>query len=369
MPTAILQHSDTGAIESMKVMMDAIGWQLALPSSDLKSRLRYLGCDTVCNVETMVKDWGYDAPCPLPECGLSDLARVDVVFMDVKAHRNVYLIHKQWPQAKVIWHRVNGSMPENVPGKGEEINPPVPVLTPNLWYRGCEDCNWTGHNPKIYDTVNVPEMPLGTGIFRCDCRQRFYAYWPPFMRFEDYYDKLERPSSSTPKDPICLINGVLGWGYGAMVESARALGVKCYGLRSPDGLVNHAHIPEMLARSLAMVHLKSNDAPGYALYEALAAACPIVLPWQLINRCKMHDLFIPGETCLTFDENSDDWRSSADVPVCTKLLKDALERLRDPLENQRIGMNGHNKLLEVMWSNKNKVDVNSLTEFMNRLLA
>lgn len=340
MNTAILQHADTGAIESMAVMMHAIGWECALPSNDLKNALRGLRCDTVCDVDTMVRQWGYEPPSfqgkPLPEVGVSDLSRTDVVLMDVKAHRNAEKIWKRWPGLKVIWHRVNGSEPENVPGKGNEIDPPVPVLTPDLWYR--ERGPWSN---------------------------RSYAYWPPFYRIDDYV----RPRPTISYDPpLCLINNIGGWGHGAMVEPVRKLGVKCYGLDSPEGLVHHSNVPGLLSRALCMLHLKSNDAPGYALYESLAAACPIVCSWRLINRCKMHDLFIPGETCLVFDRDSTDVRGPLDLDESMALLVKALGQLSDPRENVRIGLNGRNRLKEVMWSPDKPADVESLRAFMDKVM-
>lgn len=147
----------------------------------------------------------------------------------------------------------------------------------------------------------------------------------------------------------------------------RQIGVKCYGVRSPDGLIPHSEIPGRLSQTLAMVHLKSNDAPGYALYEALSAACPIVLTRRLIWRCQMQDLFIPGETCYVFDRETHDALSSEDVKECTIDVVEALERLSDPKENQRIGTNGLFRLKELMWDADR--DGDSFKEFMERMFS
>lgn len=166
--------------------------------------------------------------------------------------------------------------------------------------------------------------------------------------------------------PVCLIHGVEGWGYQALIPSIRKLGVKIYGLGSPDGLINHSCVPLLLSTSLCMVHLKSSDAPGYALYEAMAAGCPVICTRRLIWRCKMQDLLIPGETCLVFDRETHEGLSEQDVSSCAQEVEAHLNRLSDPEENRRIGLNGHKQLRDIMWSDAKKGDLESLQQFMSR---
>jgi hypothetical protein len=300
---------------------------------------------------------GYEPPIPLGYFGPKSMKHVDL-FVDVKAHQTYHrLCHAYDLEGKILWYRINGGKPEHVikldgTDCGDEVHPPCPVLTPNQWYR----LEWEK------DFVNEGGKQPATR----DRRTPWTAYvcWPPLFSFRKYYE--ERGRVDAPDRPICLIHNLHGWGYGALVEPFRELGILMHGDRSPDGLVNHRQVPHLLSKALAYVHLKSNDAPGYALYEALAAACPVVCTRRLIWRCKMQDLFIPNETCLVFDRETHDGLTLEDVVNCTAEVKGHLERLCDPVENRRIGMNGHKRLKELMWSVNREEDVASLKAFMER---
>jgi hypothetical protein len=115
-----------------------------------------------------------------------------------------------------------------------------------------------------------------------------------------------------------------------------------------------------------MVHLKSNDAPGYALYEALASGCPVVVPRRLIWRCRMGDLFVPGETCLVFDRETHADLSPQEVEECEAEVLGHLGALRDPAFNRKIGEAGRGRLKSLMWSANRPEDVSSLRGFMSR---
>lgn len=326
-------------MESLVVMLQSAGYDCAIPSHSLKQELRALGCDTVLDIANLVRGMGYEEPMELPEAGPADMARSDVLYVDVKAHRNGPKVWKRWPHLKTrtLWNRINGAAPEHVVNArgdhGNEIEPPCPVLTANLWY--AEEGPWS---------------PIA------------YACWPPFVRMHEYaYPRTPKPFTN----PLCLIHNVQGWGYQALVPEMRKLGVMCHGAGSPDGLINHREIPILLSRALCMVHLKSNDAPGYALYEALAASCPVVCTRRLIWRCQMQSLLIPGETCLVFDRETHDSLSEQDVAECTMEVQGHLERLADRDENQRIGEAGRKRLQEVMWDEKR--DGGGFRKWMKRM--
>lgn len=356
MKTAILQMADAGPVESTAVMLHAVGYRVYLPNDHLRAALRDAGCDTVLSPRDLTRGMGYD-PIDFPEVGPEAMETCDL-FCDIKAHRSYSKIVARWPRlaGRILWTRINGGRPEHVVNAsgdhGDEVNPPCPVLTPNQWY-SCnhEDPDNTGSCVKCQSTeMRFSGVP---GAYTC---------WPPFVRFDEY-GRVE-PVSDTP---VCLIHGMGGWGYGALVEPLRALGVRMYGAGSPDGLVRHQAVPPMLAKALCMVHLKSSDAPGYSLLEALASACPVVCTRRLIWRCRMQELLVPGETCLVFDRETHDGLTDDDVRECTREVGEHLERLRDPAENRRIGENGRNRLREVMW----RVDRDGpgLVEFMERNFA
>ncbi len=339
MKLAILQCADAGPAESFREMLNAVGYHVVMPNDDLRTTLRNYGCDTVLSPKDLTRGLGYD-PVYFEEVGPSAMDTCDL-YCDIKAHRAYDKVVKRWPRlkGKILWTRINGSAPEHVINErgdmGDEVNPPCPIMTPNQCYQG---------------------------------HPRAYPHWPPFVRFNDYNQS--RPHDSGYDSPICLIHNLQGWGYGALTDTFRnSLGIRCYGDRSPDGLIRHSEVAEQLSMALCMVHLKSNDAPGYAIYEAMAAACPVVCTRRLIWRCKMQDLLIPNETCLVFDRETHDALTPDDVLECGREVSEHLVRLAHPEENARIGMNGRNRLKEIMWSKDRASDVESLALFMKRNFA
>jgi hypothetical protein len=331
-------------LESLVVMLRSAGFDPYIPNENLKRQLRDMGCDTVLDPEGLVKGWGYDQSMPLPMATPEDMNEC-AVYIDVKGHRNGPKIWGKWPRLKdrTLWYRINGGEPERVIKSdgfdcGDEVNPPCPILTPNQCY-----------------------TPDGPWADKC------YTFWPPFYRWKDYYQKHGRHGfSETYADPICLIHNLAGWGYGRLTDGMRALGIKFYGGGSPDGLIQHCQVPEKLSKALAMVHLKSSDAPGYALYEAAAAGCPIILTRRLVWRCKMEKLFEDGYTCLMFDRIGHQGLTDEDVTECLHEVREALEFLRNPGENRRIGMAAHDRLQALMWSSEVETDVSTFKRFMER---
>ena len=191
---AILQVADTGPLESLVIMLRSVGFQCYLPNRLLLDRLKHIGCDTIIDIKTLVDHWGYDRPMSLPEAGPSDVNDKDVVWCDIKAHRNAPRIEKEWPKLKgrVIWYRINGGEPEHVIKNGEdfgdETNPPCAgILTPNRWYEG---------------------------------HPRAFSCWPPFYRADEYNWTRDQPHFH---EPLCLIHNLTGWGYGALVDNVRKL--------------------------------------------------------------------------------------------------------------------------------------------------
>jgi hypothetical protein len=388
MKRAILQVADTGPLESLVAMLSAAGYACYLPSRGLKNRLKSIGCDTVLDIDTLVRQWGYPEPTPLSlTSGGHNGVSMDScdLYVDVKAHRAYDKVIKEWPRlkGKVLWYRINGGKPEHVvryeecddcdgggmdgrplrnagpcagcngTGKvisedcGDEVNPPCPVLTPNQWY-GVSAC------PDTYVDREGASLH-GAECDHCFRTDKTYTCWPPFVRFDHY-----TPSrlSNEPADqvapprytnPICLLHNAKGWGYGRLFDPFRELGVRIHGVGSPDGLLNHNVVRQRLRECLAFVHLKSSDAPGYAIYEAMASGCPVVCTRRLIWRCRMQDLLIPGETCLVFDRETHDPLTDADVASCVDEVESHLIYLRDPEHNREIGNAGRERLKSVMW--------------------
>ena len=331
---AICQVADTGPLESLVVMLSSLGYECKIPGEKLKTKLKNLGCDNVLDIQHLVENWGYEQPIYCREASVADMANASL-FLDIKAHRNGPRIWGKWPalRNRVVWYRINGGEPEDTI-HGTEIDTLCPILTPNRWYK-------------------EPDMPWS---------DKAYSFWPPFLRIDNYH----REESLEFTEPVCLTHNIEGWGYKSLIQPITELGVKFYGRSSPAGLINHSQVPNLLSTSKALVHLKSNDAPGYSLYEALSSKCPLIVPRRLIWRCKMQDLFIPDETCLVFDRETHDGLTPQDISECTAEIKGHLETLSDRAENKRIGENGFNRLKEVMWDTANTDDTNSLREFLQR---
>lgn len=342
MKTALIQVVDQGPTESLVEMLGHAGYDSYLLSYSQQDELRSLGCDTVLSVEQLVKSWGYEAPSHdklvYPPHNVT-FKNCDL-FVCVKAHRNGPMVWSKYPrlEKRTVWFRINGGAKEHVIRSdgfdcGNEINPPCPVITPNQWY--AED-SWA------------------------------YTHWPPFLRFDDYLPNHGRPKKNYFA-PLCLIHRIDGWGYKDLVAPLSSLGIRFYGVGCPDGLLEHSHVPHALSCALAYVHLKSSDAPGYALYEALAAGCPVVCTRRLIWRCAMGHLLIPNETCLVFDRETHEGLTEQDVVDCTTEVRRHLDRLKDPEENRRLGMAGRQRLAEVMW--RVDRDGEGFREWMERMFS
>lgn len=329
-------------------MLRSVGWDCLLPDAGLRDALRSLGCDTVLGVDDLVRSGSYDEPLEkLRPAGVRDMDADDVVYVDVKAHRNGPKVWRRWPrlESRTLWYRINGSAPEHVVNQygdmGDEVHPPCPVLTPNRWYADPESWTcWVGD------------------------ADRFYSFWPPFVRWDDYQRSREKNRRYSP--PLCLVHNVAGWGYGPLVGPLRELGVRIHGQSEPDGLLPHREVAARLTSALCYVHLKSSDAPGYAIYEAMAAGCPVVVPRRLIWRSRMGELLEAGITCLVFDRETHDPFSQDDVESCTIEVQAHMKFLADPEVNRLFGEAGRERLRNVMWSLQREADVTSLREFLTR---
>lgn len=338
---ALLQVADTGPLESLVVMLQTAGYECLTPSNALHRKLQDIGCDTVISIKHLVDNWGYSPPILLPRANIRDMQKIDL-FVDVKAYRNGPKLEKVWPhlERRILWYRINGGEPEVTP-HGDEINFPYPILTPNQWYG----------TPGPW-------------------QDQQYTFWPWFYRWEEFspkdIDELQWPKTEAP---ICLTHNIRGWGYQRLIEPCRSLGVKFHGVNSPDGLIQNRNLPQVLQRAQALVHLKSSDAPGYSLYEAIAARCPLIVPNLLIKRNLMGKLLIPNQTCLTFG----DYSIGLTDALVEKFSTEISEHLRHLQQNPRLGKvlteNLAEQLQREMWSPYNPRDINSFSQFIQRVVA
>lgn len=329
---AICNMADTPQVESTAVMLNHAGYEVRVCGSALRDELRHIGMDTVIAVKSMT-DCGYDSLDPsIREASVGDMERCDL-FCEIKC-RNVQKLWNRWPrlEGKTCWWRVNGARPEHVikpDGKGgmedcgDEVNPLCPVISADLWY-GLPEYNKNGQN---------------------------YVFWPPYPRMGDYGHAPHRRRGLTSYGPpFCLCHGIYGWGFKHVIPACIERGVRIYGVNAPCGILHHSKVEGLTTSGVAMVHIKGIDCPGWALYEALLSACPVVCPRLMIERMRGHDLFVDGETCLAFGLPGDEHgRGDIDFDLCMREIDAALITLKDPAENQRVGEAGRDKLLDIMW--------------------
>lgn len=346
MKKAFLNCPDTGPLDSLVEMLGVAGYACYSADRPLLDLFARIGCPLTIHNDDLVRGMGYAPPSrkipPVGPEGWKHFDRTKDIFVDLKAHRWYHRLVAHWPHlsGRVLWYRINGGEPEHVIkggiDHGDEVNPPCPVLTPNQWYR---------NHPKAY-TCYPPFIQRGQ-----------------FARVEQIRGRIV-PGGYTP--PVCLIHGAHGWGYGKLIDRLRTeIGLRVYGRGSPDGLLHHREIPAVLGSTIAMVHLKSSDAPGYALYEALSAACPVIIPRRIVWRCRMQDLF-PSPYGLYFDRETHDEMTDMEADRCVEEIKEHLNDLSAPPVNQHQGELGQLRLAHCLWSKDKADDISALHAFMSR---
>lgn len=325
---AILQMSDTPQIESSALMLRSAGYEVMVPSLNLCRELQAMGLEVVVPIESAMS-YGCDALDPtIGRATAADVARADL-WADIKIN-NFARVWRKWPhltKRSVFW-RVNGGIPEHCINSrgdhGDERNPPAPAVTANLWYSSAA----------------------------CASRDRNYTFWPPYPRMKDY-DPARRDTDPPPAGPpVCFCHSVRGWGFGAIVGECLEMGIKIYGVNSPAGKVPHSEVPNILANSLCMVHIKSSDCPGWALYEGHLSGNLVILPEWLVAMGGMYDLYKNGETCITYGVPCNETgRGDVQFAKCVEEIRAALHFARtDPAGAKRIGLAGRARLLELMWN-------------------
>ncbi len=373
MPFAIFQNGDEPQIISTAVMMKAAGYDLMYCGPHLRDQLKQAGCDSLYSVEHMSR-LGYDNVDPaIKEATPDDMAKCDM-FLEIKV-RNVEPIVNRWPRLKgrIAYVRVNGSQPEICPKGGDEVNLPCPIITACLWYGTPRY-----RDGKMVQAQAVQEheasRPVTMEQLLSDARSikygdtggMAYVMWPPYPRSFDY-DVIDRRKTTPPyTNPFCICHSARAWGYGGILSECVDLGIRFHGNNSPAGQVSHSQVPGICATGIALVHPKSVDCPGWALYEALLAGVPVVTGRLLNSRMLAYDLLDHEVTCYEFGVPAtlEYGRGDPDLPGCLRDIKHALERLSDPEENRRIGEAGRKRLNELMW--RSDRDGHSFRCFMAR---
>lgn len=310
MKTAVLHVPHRDSELAMASMLKAIGYRALGLDSALSSKLH-----------NAVK---FNAvSCLQEKASLSELERCDIFVCVKHYHIDPMLKFAPYLQDKILWFDINGGIPlqfiEKQPYKTYPSCLPVPYVSANKRYAPGSYFNLTG------------------------CER--YVCYVPFSRIDEYSAVNRNNFGQTP---ICLVHAPKHWGYGWSISTMQELGLKYYGKKAPDGPVPQGRVAGCLQSALCYVHMKDHDCPGFALYQALASRCPVVVTSIFLERTLYTDLYRDGETCLVLQ---DDGSLPKDERV--KLLQSnackILERLRDPVENRRIGCAGARRLNELLW--------------------
>ena len=369
---AVLQMGDCPQIESTAVMLRHAGYDtLKICGRELRNALQAAGCDTLISVQQM-EQMGYDKlDQSIKEATLRDMDDCDL-FVEIKV-RNVPRVISRWPRlnGRIAYWRVNGAQPEICPKGGDEVNLPCPIITACLWYGsprykiGTTAETKSAANHRDGDPITLDDLlaehaklvPFDNGMA--------YTFWPPYPRSADY-DRIDRSGLTSYEPPYCVAHSARAWGYGPIVSECVDLGVRVYGNNAPAGQIPHSRVPGIAAKALALVHLKSVDCPGWALYEAILAGCPVITGRLLNSRMLAYSLLQDGETCYEFGvpASLEYGRGDMMYPKCLHDISEALEKLREPQENRRIGEAGRKRLNELMW--RPDRDGDSFKGFMRR---
>ena len=123
-------------------------------------------------------------------------------------------------------------------------------------------------------------------------------------------------------------------------------------MQTVQGVVKRKELISELKKTIGLVHLKSVDCPGWALFECMLAGVPVVVGEFCISRMRAENLLIPGETCYSFGIPPSEplGRGNVAYAACYTDIAQSLGKLQDPEINKRIGLAGKEKLLESMWN-------------------
>lgn len=293
-----LSGIDTKPAESLALMLESIGYDVYMLTDDAISRYRQRGY-TGGVEQGLLRSMGY------MDAKIKPTDTVEGIFVDLKL-RDLESMLKIHPEVKGVLYVINGGWDDY-----EHYGDHYPTITNNFWIRNA-----------------------------------FHMYSP---MVGDLKPK-ETPGTEPPMD---LLHNAFNWGMKSYLQDIiDKTGLRVYGsYGSPMGLIKNDRVGEYLTNSMAFVHIKASDCPGWALWEAFATATPVVVMDLFVKRMKFEDLYIDGETCLTwgtnvFVQDPNDPRIirefvDREMPRALEELYAKIELLKDPEYNLKIGRQGH----------------------------
>lgn len=326
---AVVTGCDTHPVKSLALMLRSVGFEVSMLSDDAIRKLSksrhpqgnsYKGGVTA----ELLKNMGY-VPAGLPLVGPEALETCDL-YIDIKVPDADAMI-QMYPRLKdkTIIFLINGG--------------------------GDEYVKYGDHYPVITTNFHVAS-------------NAFQVYMP----FDNVHNLVPREKQVSFEPAMGLLHNPYNWGFRHILDTViEKTGVRIFGsYEAPMGILPNEKVGDYLSKSLAFVHLKASDCPGYALYEAFATATPVVVTDLFIERMKYRDLYIDGETCLTWGKTSftvkEDGRieeyMEREKDTMVNEIVDCLEKLKDPEYNYQIGMAGYRKWKEMTeWTPEKRLEL------------
>jgi len=297
---AVITGIDTKPAESLAFMLEKIGYEVFMLTDEAIRKYQEKGYKGGVTSD-LLKSMGYNMAKIKP----IDTVEGADIFFDLK-QRDLESMLKIYPEIRGALYIINGGCDGY-----EDCGLYFPTITNNFWIKNA-----------------------------------FHVWSPPV---DDYTPKTEMGKDS----PIGLLHNAYNWGYRDWINPIiEATGLRIYGdNRSPAGKIQNTQVEELLTNANCFIHIKSSDCPGWALYEAFETATPVVVPSLLAARMKMEDLYINGDTCMTwgdsvFKQDKKDPRiiiedMENEMPKAVEEIKEIVEKLKDPEFNQKIGQQGY----------------------------
>lgn len=303
---AVLTGMDTYPARSLKLMLESVGYDVYMLSDQAMNRIPgYNGGAPAKLLENM----GY-RPAEIPFVEETALETCDL-YVDMK-RKDADDIIKAYPRLKgrTICYVINGGWDDY-----EDYCDYYPTITNNFWIKGA------------------------------------YHVWSPIE-----WD-------ITPKDtvgdepPIGLLHNARNWGFNKIMDEViDKTGLRVFGsYGSPMGILPNDKVEEYLKRTSCFVHLKASDCPGWALFEAMATATPLVITEFFVKRMGFEDMYIDGKTCLMWGQGSFELKDDKNIVEyidqnadrMVEQIADCVEKLKDPEYNYYIGHQGYKKWKEL----------------------
>lgn len=296
---ATLTGMDTKPAESLALILRSIGFEVFMLTDDALARYRTKGYTGGVD-QALLRSMGY------ADAKITPTDKVEGVFFDLKL-KDLESMMKIHPEVKGVLAPINGGYDDY-----EHYGDHYPTVTNNFWIRNA----FHFYSPMVGEIK--PKEKAGDG------------------------------------PPVDLLHNAYNWGMRSYIdEIISKTGLQIYGsYGSPAGLIHNDKVPELMKNARAFVHIKASDCPGWALWEAFASATPVVVMSLFTRRMKFEDLYIDGETCLTwgdniFEQDKEDPRIirefvDREMPKALEELYAKVDKLKsDPEYAHELGMRGH----------------------------